>query len=138
MTVKSANHRFRQNEIAELDKLVQDAQDYIMKFLYLTIISLIFCYGCDNTAPKKEKVGGFTEQKGGHTDPAAQKAANLIQEKHPGYQLIKVHKSETQVVAGVNYRFVMEFSTDNGNKMLAVTMFEALDGAAKITEEKEL
>jgi hypothetical protein len=84
--------------------------------------------------------GGYIQQDPDSQDmqEMAQKAAALMQKEYPNYKLIKVHKAATQVVAGINYFFVLEFQAGETKPLWKVTMYVALNNEASLTQKEEI
>jgi hypothetical protein len=68
----------------------------------------------------------------------AGRVAALLRKDHPDYKLEKVHKAATQVVAGVNYFFRLEFKTDKGIALWDVVAFVSLSDKLSITRKQQL
>lgn len=90
-------------------------------------------------APKPlNLLGGFKPQ-----DPQApiikekaQQAFALLQKEHPQLVLVKVCEASTQVVAGMNYRFIFELQHQNQNVFWEVVLYEDLQRQQKITKKQ--
>ena len=84
--------------------------------------------------------GGWTNQS--VDDPgvkaAASQAVTLLGARDPSTKLVHLLAAQTQVVAGLNYRLVMELATAKGSRRLAVTVYRDLQNQYRLTDEQEL
>ena len=90
--------------------------------------------------PDRPIPGGYTRQK--PNDPRiqekAQQALSLLQKEHPDYRLAKIHEAATQVVAGLNYFFILEVKGNDGNSVWQVIMFQSLQGKVELKRKKKM
>ena len=75
--------------------------------------------------------GGYTKQ-----DPQMkemkEKAVQILKEKYPKWQLVKVIKAGTQVVAGTNYFFRLEITENQTKSVWDLIVYENLKGKMNI------
>ena len=121
----------------------------------LIIICLVMCFMVtiysqnieDNQleSPKVEKtpmhlVGGYTAQD--VNDPeiieVANKAIEMLKEKTPDIELVQIISAATQVVAGLNYRFVLEVKTNNQIEKWALVLYRRFDNTYTLTSCKKI
>lgn len=79
---------------------------------------------------KTEIVGGFTEQDPQNIEMVeiANIAVTLMQKEHSDLQLIRIHKAATQVVAGMNYLFLLEVKIQNIHSIWEIILYRNLGG----------
>ena len=92
----------------------------------------------DNEMPS---AGGFTEQDVNHPDIVriAKHAAEFLQKENPDYALVKIHKAASQVVAGINYLFVLEFAEKEKRDLLwEVLVYEDFSQHLSLVKKTQL
>lgn len=82
--------------------------------------------------------GGYMAQNPEEPEIAdmAKKAAELVCAANPGFQLLRVHEAATQVVAGLNFYFVLEFQTPAGKSLWQVVIYRNLQGGISLTNSQ--
>lgn len=84
--------------------------------------------------------GGFVEQdvKSQEMIHMANKAADLLVQEYPGYKLFALHKAATQVVAGINYFLLLEFSCEGKHVFWELTVYEDFSHNLSISQKRQI
>ena len=67
----------------------------------------------------------------------ANKAVEMLKKQTPDIELVKIVSAATQVVAGLNYRFVLEVKTNNEIEKWTVVVYRSLKNTYMITSCKK-
>ncbi|WOK95469.1 multicystatin-like [Canna indica] len=104
-------------------------------------LSLLFCvvlFSHQAIAARDNLVGGWQPINGGTNDPHIQKLAQFAiseNNKQPGvsFELVNVVKAEMQVVAGINYRLLLNAKSKSGSvDAFQAVVFESLKSELKL------
>lgn len=127
---------------------------------YIAITSILLLAGCaapQDTPSDEERAPAAAEMSdpstemivGGYSEFAADDAGiqeiealaiDALYKAHPTRMLATITKRESQVVAGLNYRFVIGMGGGEGNykKMYVVVVYQSLDGELEVTDIAEI